>query len=91
MKIKLENDSYYDGIKTFEMNDVKGGDFALIMEYLNVYSTDLQQKIKMSDNSIDYPKIIIWQAKIDKIKCLSEKYNKLIEFIQYVDEDETAL
>jgi len=91
MKIKLEDNSYYKGIKTVEMDDAVGGDIALMVEYLQAYSTELQQKIQLGNEPLAVLKTIAWQAKVDEIKRLTEKYKKLIEFVQYVDGEETAL
>ena len=90
MKIRLEDTSYYEGTKTAEMDDAVGGDLALLVEYLHAYSVELQQKIA-SGGVTEYAHIIAWQAKVDEMKRIAEKYKKLIEFVQYVDGEESAL
>ena len=90
MKIKLEDTSYYEGTKTAEMDDAVGGDLALLVEYLHAYSVELQKKIQ-EGGVVEYAHIIAWQAKVDEMKRIAEKYKKLIEFVQYVDGEETAL
>jgi len=88
MKILLEDKSYYEGTKTAEMDDAVGGDLALLVEYLHAYSLELQGKIRADGSALA---AIAWQAKVDEMKRIAEKYKKLIEFVQYVDGEETAL
>jgi hypothetical protein len=89
MKILLEDKSYYEGTKTAEMDDAVGGDLALLVEYLHAYSVELQQKIQAEGANVYHT--IAWQAKVDEMKRIAVKYKKLIEFVQYVDGEETAL
>jgi len=91
MKIKLEDTSYYEGTKTVEMNDAVGGDLALMIEYLQAYCAALEGKILAGEWVADHAKVIVWKAKVDEMKRITEKYKKLIEFVQYVDGEENAL
>jgi len=91
MKIKLEDTSYYEGTKTAEMDDAVGGDLALLVEYLHDYCLKLEAKISVREWAGDPANVIVWQAKVDEMKRIAEKYKKLIEFVQYVDGEETAL
>ena len=89
MKIVL-TDKTYDGDVRHEVEDKDlGGDLSLVFEYLENYKQSLDEQVKYSAPALGHR--IVWQAKLDRIKSLQEKYKSFIEFIKYIDSEENAL
>ena len=89
MKLVLTDKTYDGDVKHEVENDHMGSDLALVFEYLENYKKTLEEQVEYTAPIFGVR--IVWEAKVNKIKNLMEKYKELIDFIRYIDSEENAL
>ncbi len=89
MKLDLHDVSYGENF-SYGMNDPKlGNDLTVMFDYLENYRNELIHHTKTQVD--DYAKQIVWKARINEIRRIQTKYDKLIAFAKFIEGEENGL